>query len=269
MGRIEKIIKETKVPSTRKSLREEFINMGLKKGDTVLVHSSLSSIGYVLGGGDTVIRALIDVVTEEGTIVMPTHSGDLCDPVFWSNPEVPKEWFELIREELPAFDPKTTKTFGMGEIVECFRNFEGVKRSYHPTVSFAAYGKNKDFVTDNHSLDYSLSDTSPLGRVYDLDGKILLIGVDMERNTSCHLGEYRAGNFEKSKNAAPVIIDGKREFKVFDDIDFRTEMFYFIGEGLEEKGKIKEYKLGNSKTLVMSQRDCVDFSEEFFRNREY
>lgn len=269
MERLEKMILETKEPNTRSSLAREFIDMGLKKGDTVLVHSSLSSIGYVVGGGEAVVEALMDVITEEGTIVMPTHTGQLCDPVFWGNPPVPNEWFETIRKELPAFDPRITRTNGMGEVVECFRQFEGVKRSYHPLVSFAAWGKNADFVTENHSLDNSLGENSPLARVYDLNGKILLIGVEFDRNTSCHLGEYRAGNAHEAKNAAPIIIDGKREFKIFNDIEFRTELFYFIGEGLDEISKIKEYKLGDAKVLLMNQRECVDFSVEFFKDRDF
>ena len=64
-----------------------------------MVHSSLSKLGYVCGGEVAVVEALIDVVGEDGTIVMPTHSADYTDPIFWGEPAVPKEWFEDIRKE--------------------------------------------------------------------------------------------------------------------------------------------------------------------------
>ena len=59
-------------------------------------------------------------------------------------------------------------------------------------MSFAAWGKHAEFVTDGHSLDNGLGETSPLARVYDLDGYVLLLGVDYDSNTSFHLAEYRA-----------------------------------------------------------------------------
>lgn len=75
---------------------------------TVLVHSSLSSIGWVNGGAVAVIQALIDVVTEEGTIVMPSQSVELSDPKEWGNPPVPEEWWDIIRESMPAYNSNYT-----------------------------------------------------------------------------------------------------------------------------------------------------------------
>lgn len=75
------IIDKTKMPITKKSLLEDLKGLGIEKGDTLLVHSSLSSLGWVCGGAQSVIMALIEAVGKEGTIVMPTHSGDWSDPV--------------------------------------------------------------------------------------------------------------------------------------------------------------------------------------------
>ncbi len=73
-------ISKTRSPRTRKTLTQDLINAGLIPGITVIVHSSLSSLGWVCGGAVTVVQALMDVLTVEGTLVMPTHSNDFSDP---------------------------------------------------------------------------------------------------------------------------------------------------------------------------------------------
>ena len=266
MENIEKIIEGTKRPITISYLKDEFKRIGLKKGDKVLVHSALSKLGWVCGGEVAVVKALMEVITEEGTIVMPTHSSDYCDPIFWGEPAVPDSWYEDIRQEMPAFDPKITPTWGMGKIVESFRNFPNVKRSYHPTVSFAAWGKDSDFIVENHSLEYSLGEKSPLARFYDLDGKVLLLGVDYDSNTSFHLAEYRAKNYNEVINISPIIENGERIFKKYKDIEFKTELFMFVGEEFEERCNVKLDKIGNANVKLFSQRECVDFAKNYFEN---
>ncbi len=81
-------ISKTPSPRTRKTLTQDLINAGLTPGTTVIVHSSLSSLGWVCGGAVTVVQALMDIVTSEGTLVMPTHSNDFSDPEPWQKPPV-------------------------------------------------------------------------------------------------------------------------------------------------------------------------------------
>ena len=79
-------IKKLDIPLTRDSLAADLRNLGVQPGMTLLVHSSLSKLGWVCGGQVAVIYALMDALTSEGTLVMPTHSGDLSDPEPWENP---------------------------------------------------------------------------------------------------------------------------------------------------------------------------------------
>jgi aminoglycoside 3-N-acetyltransferase len=142
------VIERTPEPRTRQFLAGDLRRLGLAAGMSVLVHSSLSALGWVCGGPVTVVQALLDVVTPDGTIVMPTQSTDYSEPSHWQNPPVPPEWWPVIRATMPAFDPRTTPTRGMGQIVETFRTWPGVQRSCHPidldTADFPAIGSALD-----------------------------------------------------------------------------------------------------------------------------
>jgi aminoglycoside N3'-acetyltransferase len=99
-------------------------------------------------------------------------------------PPVPESWQELIRENVPAFDPRTMPSCGVGRISETFRAWLGALRSSHPAVSFAARGRHAIFVAGEQSLDYPLGEGSPLAWIYELDGQVLLLGVGHQSNTS-------------------------------------------------------------------------------------
>ena len=218
------------------------------------------------------ILALEEVLGPEGTLVMPTHSGDLSDPKEWNNPPVPEDWKDLIRQHMPAFDPDLTPTRGMGRIPETFRKRKGVLRSNHPQDSFAAFGKAAEYITKGHGLDYGLGESSPLARIYDLEGWILLLGVGFENNTSLHLAEYRA-DFPSKKEieqGAPVYQNGSRSWMSIITLEERTEDFEQIGKAYKKSGgRFSTEKIGNATAELIPQRDLVDFTAEWMtKNRK-
>jgi len=259
-----KSIASVSQPGTRQSVVADLQRLGIVPGMVLLVHSSLSKMGWVNGGPVAVIQALMDVLTPEGTLVMPTHSSDYSDPAKWQNPPVPQTWQETVRETMPLFDPRLTPTRGMGRIPELFRTWPGVERSLHPQMSFSAWGRYADVVTDGHILEYSLGESSPLARVYDLDGSILLLGVGYDNNTSLHLAEYRAPNPPLIRNGAPWSEAGRRVWKEFDDIDFNDDLFPEVGQAFERKALMKTGRIGAAKCRLMSQRAAVDFAQAWF-----
>ena len=261
-------VEKQKLPNTAASLKEDLQRLGLREGMTVIVHSSLKSLGWVCGGPVAVVNALMETVGKEGTIVMPTQSADLSDPSFWENPPVPEEWWETIRQEMPAFDPRTTPTLGMGSIVECFRTYEGVTRSYHPTTSFAAWGKHKAAITSEQSLSYSLGEESPLQKLYDLNAYVLLLGVGYGNNTSLHLAEHYANSCFTFRQCSPIMEEGKRVWKEYEEFIYDVDSFPELGKEYEQKHEVSIGYVGKAESRLMPQRELVDFAKVWFEARK-
>ena len=268
------VVQKTETLATVESLQTDFKALGVEKGMVLLLHSSLSEIGWVCGGAVAVIIALQEVLGETGTLVMPTHSTDLSDPSQWENPPVPESWWQTIRETMPAFDSDLTPTRSMGKIAETFRKQNGVLRSSHPQSSFCARGPQAASIINNHSLPYGFGEHSPLARIYDLHGSVLLLGVDHSRNTSIHLAEYRA-DFPTKRvvpEGAPISQAGSRTWTTFEDIDADDSDFDRLGEDFlrSEAGKVVQHgKVGIAECQLMPQPAVVDFAVDWLeKNRK-
>ena len=168
-------------PVSRKEIVSGLARLGLP-GQTqtpkVLVHSSLSSFGYVEGGADTVIDALLDAVGPGGTVLVPTLTGN--ETLSPANP--------------PVFDPAHTPCW-TGAIPEAFRKRPDAVRSEHPTHSVAAIGPQAAELTRGHSLSITPCDEmSPYGRLAGYgDSFVLLLGVSHQSSTLFHYIEEMAG----------------------------------------------------------------------------
>lgn len=266
-------VRKVKTPATVGSLQTDFKALGIEKGMVLLVHSSLSAMGWVCGGAVAVIIALQEVLGKTGTLVMPTHSTDLSDPSQWKNPPVPESWWQTIRETMPAYDPDLTPTRSMGKIAETFRKQKTVLRSAHPQSSFCARGPQASDIVNNHALAYGMGENSPLARIYDLHGFVLLLGVNHSRNTSIHLAEYRADFPSKRvvREGAPISQAGSRTWTTFEDINVDASDFERIGEDFlrSDVGKVVRHgKVGIADCQLMPQRVVVDFAVDWLeKNR--
>ncbi len=266
MSEREIIERTTALPATVGTLANDLAALGVVRGSVILVHASLSSLGWVCGGAIAVIESLKASIGPSGTIVMPTHSGDLSDPSLWSNPPVPRPWWPILRETMPPFDPRTTPTREMGAIAECFRTQPGVLRSNHPQVSFAAFGPCASQIISNHRLEDGLGSSSPLGRLHELQSSVLLLGVGHDCNTALHLSEIRAlgEHTEKVKTGAPVLTNGQREWAEFHEVKFDDSDFPQIGKAFEDStGLVQAGCVAQGQSLLMPQAALVDFGVQW------
>ena len=264
------VIKLTKHMNTVNTIYNDLLNLGVKPGDILLVHSSLSSIGWVCGAAQAVVIALLKVISENGTLIMPAHSGAISDPVEWENPPVPKEWVQAIYDSMPAFDVNLTPSRGMGGVAELFRTLPQVHRSNHPQVSFAECGLFANDITNNHKLTPQFGMQSPLGKMYDLNAKVLLLGVEYDSCTCFHLAEALNEKMPIKRMGAAIIENNQRIWKWFDDFNYNSEIdFEKIGKAFEETNNVITGKVGKAECKIFNMKIGVDFAKEWLKSYRF
>lgn len=246
---------------TKNSMKNDLRTLGVKDGMTLIVHTSLKSLGRVVGGAVSVILALEEVVGETGNVVMPTQSEHLCDPTEYNNGYTEEE-LKIIRDNMPVYHSDLTPTSYMGFVPETFRKQDGVYRSAHPHTSFSAWGKNAKYITENHHLDYALNDESPLGKLYELEGYILLLGAPTDSNSSLHLAEYKQKNtFIKEKIwDVKLRINGEEKWTTYKDINNESDDFNKIFDDFNRNTNyVAEGKIGEATSYLFPMREIVDY----------
>ena len=162
---------------TTEQLKNDLLLLGVVPGNTVLLHSSYKSLGGIEGGAEAFFKAFIELLGDEGTLVLPALS------------------FDSVTRENPIFDIATSKSC-VGYLSEYFRTqVAGVKRSLHATHSCCAIGKNADFLTSGHENDLTpVGENSPFFKLPQVGGKILMLGCKTSHNTSMHGVEETVDN---------------------------------------------------------------------------
>jgi aminoglycoside 3-N-acetyltransferase len=247
---------------TRASLGEDLRDLGVLPGNTLLVHASLKSLGYVVGGATAVVQAVLDVLGPDGTLVVPAQTATNRDPSTWDDPAFPEELWAVIRDNLPGFDPDLTPSHAMGRIAEQVRTWPGARRSDHPQTSFAAVGPRARFLMADHRLTSPLGEHSPLARLEELDARVLLLGVGWESSTVFHLGEYRIPGALTRMNGCAVVGPRGREWVEYPGIRLHDHDFGQLGKSLENEtpGVVVSGTVGDAFCRLFPVRPAVHFA---------
>jgi aminoglycoside 3-N-acetyltransferase len=260
-----KIVQETAAPRTVESLRRDLALLGVRPGEVLMAHTSLSSIGWVCGGAQALVEVLLAAVGPEGTLVMPAHTVGNTEPAHWRRPPVPPAWHTMIRRNMPAFEVDKTPTWRLGATAELFRTWPGTLRSNHPVGSTCANGPLAERITSRQLLTPMWGMDSPLGALYELDARVLLIGVGYSRCTCLHLAEVQAPGMPRMACGAAMLEDGRRVWKTYEDFDYGSYPYGPIGQRYEDGGHAIVGKIGNAKAHLCRVRPLVEYALEEMR----
>lgn len=249
------------LPQTRASLAHDLTALGVVPGDTLLVHSSLSSLGWVCGGAQALVQALLDAVGPAGTLAVPTQTMDNTDPAGWTNPAVPEEWWPTIRAQTPGFDPRLTPSRCMGRVPEMVRTWPGAVRSPHPQTSFAALGVRSHDLMDHHPITCRLGEDSPLAALERARARVLLLGTGFDSCTAFHLAEYRVPRPRMEETGCAVLTaDGDRAWATFRDVYLDEGDFARLGSDFESTGAAVSGRVGEATARLFSLPGAVAFA---------
>jgi aminoglycoside 3-N-acetyltransferase len=251
---------------THEQLVHDFVELGVGARQTLLVHSSLRSVGWVDGGAGAVARALLEVLGPDGNLVVPasTETNSMTSHKHRERiADMTSEQVKQYRDEMPPFDQDTTES-GAGAIAEAVRKRAGAVRSGHPQSSFAAIGPEADYLMADHQLECHLGEESPLGKLYKKRARVLMIGVGYRSCTAFHLAEYRYRPDPPEQTYACVITEaGERKWKSYHDVVLDDREFEEIGKALEAELVLEPRYVGKAECRLLSLPYAVDFAVDW------
>jgi aminoglycoside 3-N-acetyltransferase len=215
-------------------LIQQLLSLGVKPGGVLLVHCAFSKVRPVNGGPLGLITALETALGPAGTLCMPSMTSDDDHP----------------------FDPKTTDCKGLGIVADTFWRQPGVLRSDSPHA-FSAKGPLAERITALHPPDLPHGLESPVGRIYELDGQVLLLGVDHTSNTTIHLCENLAGVRYRRAKRSMIIQDGRVQTISYGEIDHCCQNFRLVDSWLEDEGLQSRGRVGNAEARLIRSKDIV------------
>lgn len=204
----------------RDDLTRNLRELGLQPGDLVMVHSSMRAVGPILGGPNEMIEALLAVVGPEGTVMIYVDWEDAAQSLTRTDRD--RQPPERLMEAWPAFDPaKARADRSYGILPEFLRTWPGAHRSGNPGASMAAVGARAAWICADHPLDYGYGPGSPLAKLVEERGRVLLLGSPLENVTLLHFSEHVARLPNKSviRYREKLLRDGRAQWVDIEEFD--------------------------------------------------
>jgi aminoglycoside N3'-acetyltransferase len=220
---------------------EQLRALGVERGGVLLVHTAFRAVRPIEGGPFGLIQALRAALGPDGTLVMPSWTGSDDQP----------------------FDPGTTPAAAdLGVVADTFWRLPGVARSDHP-IAFAAAGPRAAQIVQDPLPIPPHGPDSPVGRVYELDGQVLLLGVGHDANTTLHLAEVLADVPYRLPKHCTVLRDGRPLRIEYEENDTCCLRFALADDWLRARGLQAEGPVGHAHARLARARDIVDVTLEY------
>lgn len=250
--------------TTKEDIVVQLQNIGVQRGMLLLVDSNSAQLGYIGGGIQTFIEALMEAVGYDGTIVMPSFTPRNVDPACHDAQRIDRECWNTVRENSASFNRKLSVDQHSDEMILQFMRNDGVVRSYHPIYSFLAWGKYAKIICEKHPLHFGLSKESPLGRLSELNAFVLLAGCSYEACTMFQLARYSGEQLPIKIISAPIEQNKHLVWKDMLDLELDNTGFDVIGEVMEERKIVKNMYINTARCRFFSAREAVNIATAFF-----
>ena len=247
--------------SSKEEIVQQLTSLGIQKGMVLLVQADPKRLGYLIGGEQALIEALMETVGYEGTLVVATFTPQLLDPSCQKE-SVERIYWDDVRGSAFPFDRKLTPPRDAFAL-QFLRN-EGIVRSYHPLYSFAAWGKYAKLICDRHPLHFGLSKDSPLGKIVEFNGYTVLLGCEYENCCMFHLARSSGDQLPIRLVSAPIENNKQTMWKDMLDLDYQTKNYSEIGEVMEERSVVKTSYIGNGRCRMFSAREAITLATAYF-----
>ncbi|HEY8549307.1 MAG TPA: AAC(3) family N-acetyltransferase [Vicinamibacterales bacterium] len=258
---------------SRAQLADDFRALGVRAGDTIMLHASIRAVGEVAGGPDQIHLALKDALTEDGTLMMYAACSPYYDEVGRGSLEPEKE--RELREKLPPYDAQTDRSArDNGFLVECLRTWPGSRVNDHVT-RFVVSGRHADYLISEQPWDYALGAGSALERLVELDGRILLLGSDHDAVTFLHYAEHIVDIPDKivARYEVPVLVDGQKVWRPQVEVDsgdrahanWPDRFFALLTDSYLARTGNTGGCVGNAPAFLFSARDLLEHALPIMR----
>lgn len=253
---------------TRGELATDLRALSLAPGDMVMVHAALRRIGPVLGGGDAVIGALGDAVGPDGTVAAYADWEADYEDLLDEHGRVPMWW----RPHVPPFDRAWSRAVrDNGVFPELLRTSRGTVASGNPGARIVAAGGRAEWLTADHPIDYGYGPGSPLAKLAQAGGKVLMLGAPLDTMTLIHHAEHLADIPKRVlRKEVPFACEGATDWRMVEEFDtaeppegFAEDYFGTIVEAFLAMGQGRRGKVGDAESVLVEAGPMLAFAVEW------
>ena len=255
---------------THSQLVDELKALDMASGQIVMVHASVKAIGSIMGGPSVIVQALLEALTPAGTLMMYVGWEDIPDFIPDLSPAVQQEYYA----EHPPFDPRIARAVrDHGILAEIVRGWPSARRSLNPEASVAAIGTQAEWITQDHPLNYGYGGGSPLEKLVEARGQVLMLGAPLDTLTLLHYAENRAQMRHKRviHYSCPILREGKRVWVEIEDYDTGEPHGDYSFDGIAREylalGKGRQGTIGNATSYLFDAADLSAFAIAWLEQR--